>query len=90
MAMFFEMRARPWSEAASRTCWTAAPFLRRYECSDGDFSIGSIEPQFYALLREQADLTDPEFETQMDRKAWPALKEDLTLFKTRRARIGTP
>jgi alpha-methylacyl-CoA racemase len=65
---------------------TAAHFYDTYECADGKFiSIGSIEPQFYALLREKLGLTDdPDFDAQMDKAAWPALKEKLTaIFKTR-------
>ena len=47
-----------------------AHFYGVYECSCGNFiSIGSIEPQFYALLRKHADLTDADFDAQMDRKA---------------------
>ena len=37
----------------------------------------SIEPQFYRELLEKAGLGDPAFEAQMDRTAWPALKEKL-------------
>ncbi len=64
---------------------TAAHFYDTYECADGTFiSLGSIEPQFYALLREKAGLTDPAFDAQMDKSAWPALKAKLTdLFKSR-------
>ncbi len=64
---------------------TAAHFYDTYECADGTFiSIGSIEPQFYALLREKAGLSDPAFDAQMDKSAWPALKEKLTaLFKSK-------
>ena len=32
-------------------------------------ALGSIEPQFYALLREKAGLSDPAFDAQMDRDA---------------------
>jgi alpha-methylacyl-CoA racemase len=62
-----------------------AHFYGVYECSCGNFiSIGSIEPQFYALLREHAALSDADFDAQMDRKAWPALKEKLTgVFKSK-------
>lgn len=64
---------------------TAAHFYDTYECADGAFiSIGSIEPQFYALLREKAGLSDPAFDAQMDKAAWPALKAKLTdVFKSR-------
>jgi alpha-methylacyl-CoA racemase len=64
---------------------TAAHFYDTYECADGTFiSIGSIEPQFYALLREKAGLADPAFDAQMDKSAWPALKAKLAdLFKSK-------
>ena len=64
---------------------TAAHFYDTYECADGKFiSIGSIEPQFYALLREKLGLTgDTDFDAQMDKSKWPALKAKLTaIFKT--------
>jgi alpha-methylacyl-CoA racemase len=64
---------------------TAAHFYDSYECADGTFiSIGSIEPQFYALLREKLGLTDdPAFDAQMDKAQWPVLKARLTnIFKT--------
>ncbi len=64
---------------------TAAHFYDTYECADGKFiSIGSIEPQFYDLLREKMGLSDDaDFDAQMDKTQWPALKEKLTvLFKT--------
>jgi alpha-methylacyl-CoA racemase len=66
---------------------TAAHFYDTYECSDGLFiSIGSIEPQFYALLRAKTGLdADPAFDAQMDKALWPVLKEKLTaLFKSQR------
>ena len=55
-----------------------AHFYDTYECADGGYvSIGSIEPQFYALLVEKAGLTDPDFREQMNREKWPDLKEKL-------------
>ncbi len=65
---------------------TAAHFYDTYECADGKFiSIGSIEPQFYALLREKLGLKgDADFDAQMDKSKWPALKAKLTnIFKTK-------
>ncbi|MEZ5709420.1 MAG: CaiB/BaiF CoA-transferase family protein [Blastomonas sp.] len=58
---------------------TGAHFYDTYETADGKYiSIGSIEPQFYALLREKAGLTtDSDFDAQMDPAAWPALKVKL-------------
>jgi len=52
-----------------------AHFYDTYECSDGKFiSIGSIEPQFYALLLEKLGIDDAEFADQNNRALWPALK----------------
>lgn len=65
---------------------TGAHFYDTYETSDGKFiSIGSIEPQFYAKLREVAGLSDAtDFDAQMDPRKWSVLKEKLTaLFKTK-------
>ncbi|MFT4518192.1 MAG: alpha-methylacyl-CoA racemase [Halioglobus sp.] len=63
----------------------AAHFYDTYECSDGEYiSIGSIEPQFYALLKELAGLSEEEFGNQHDQSMWPALTEKLeTVFKTK-------
>ena len=64
---------------------TGAHFYDTYACADGKYiSLGSIEPQFYALLREKAGLTDPAFDAQMDPRQWGPLKDKLTaLFLTR-------
>ncbi len=64
---------------------TAAHFYDTYECGDGAYiSIGSIEPQFYALLREKLGLgDDADFDAQMDKSKWPALKAKLSaIFKS--------
>lgn len=57
-----------------------APYYDTYTCSDGKFiSIGSIEPQFYALLRAKTGLdADPEFDAQDDVDRWPSHKQKLT------------
>src|ERR1700722_11104809 len=87
MSMFFDMMAMGrWIEGReSNFLDGGAHFYGVYECACGNFvSIGSIEPQFYALLRQLAGLTDIGFDAQMDRKAWPALKQKLVnVFKTR-------
>src|SRR6266542_3127492 len=87
MSMFFDMTAMGrWVEGREQNFLDGgAHFYGVYECSCGNFiSIGSIEPQFYALLRQHAGLTDADFDAQMDRKAWPALKDQLTkVFKSK-------
>jgi alpha-methylacyl-CoA racemase len=87
MSMFFDLAAAGrWVEGREQNFLDGgAHFYGIYECSCGHFiSIGSIEPQFYALLRQHAGLTDADFDAQMDRKAWPALREKLTeVFKCR-------
>ncbi len=63
-----------------------AHFYGSYETRDGKFiSIGSIEPQFYALLLEKTGLADdPALAKQMARAEWPALKAKLTaVFKSK-------
>lgn len=87
MSMFFDMTAigRWKEERESNMLDGGAHFYGVYECKDGKFvSIGSIEPQFYALLRKLADLTDADYEAQMEAKGWPSLKEKLNkVFKTK-------
>jgi alpha-methylacyl-CoA racemase len=64
---------------------TGAHFYDTYECADGQFiSIGSIEPQFYALLRQKLGLTDDvTFDPQHDKAQWGPLKDKLTtIFKS--------
>lgn len=62
-----------------------AHFYDTYECADGEYvSLGSIEPQFYALLKELAGLSEEEFGDQNNREKWPELKEKLAaVMKTK-------
>lgn len=65
---------------------SGAHFYDTYATADGKWiSIGSIEPQFYALLLEKLELSDdPDFAQQMNPGQWDGLKERLTaLFLTR-------
>src|SRR6201994_4278682 len=89
MSMFFDMTASGrWVEGRENNFIDGgAHFYGVYECSCGHFiSVGSIEPQFYALLRKHAVLTDADFDAQMDRKAWPALREKLAKVFRRKTR----
>ena len=80
MAMFYGMKAAGvWrDERRANLLDGGAHFYDTYRCADGGWiSIGSIEPQFYALLLEKTGITDPDFTSQMDRAGWPALREKL-------------
>ena len=80
MAMFFGFKASGMmsDEHGTNLLDGGAHFYDTYECSDGKWiSLGSIEPQFYALLREKAGLDSDEWNAQMDPGQWPALKEKL-------------
>ena len=59
-------------------------FYATYRCRDGKFvTVGSIEPQFYAILLEKLGL-DPAATPQWDRKRWPALKKQFAeIFATK-------
>ena len=78
MAYFYGFRAEGvhTKERAANRIDGGAPFYDVYRCADGEWiALGSIEPQFYRLLREKAGLGDPAFDVQMERKRWPDLKE---------------
>jgi len=64
-----------------------AHFYDTYETQDGKYiSVGSIEPQFYALLVAKAGLDAGHFDAaaQHDRERWPAYKQELSrVFKAR-------
>lgn len=88
MAMIFDFQnIGQWrDERGVNLLDTGAHFYDSYETSDGKYiSIGSIEPQFYAELREVAGLVeDSDFDAQMNPAAWGPLKERLTaLFLTK-------
>lgn len=88
MAMIWGFRAQGmWGGARGENLLdTGAHFYDSYETADGKYvSIGSIEPQFYALLRDKAGLVeDADFDAQLDPRRWPALKAKLAaLFRTR-------
>jgi alpha-methylacyl-CoA racemase len=62
-----------------------AHFYDTYECADGQYvSVGSLEPQFYALLKQLAELPEDEFGDQHDQSRWPELTDRLAaIFKRR-------
>lgn len=87
MAMFNSLHAmKMWSpKRGVNLLDSGAHFYDTYETSDGKYvSIGSIEPQFYALLMEKADLDPAIFGEQNNPAKWPELKIALEeVFKTK-------
>ena len=85
---------KPWGfddqNRGSNLLDTGSHFYDTYETSDGKYiSIGSIEPQFYALLLKLGGMSDiPELasDKQLNRNDWPMQKkivEDIFRQKTR-------
>jgi alpha-methylacyl-CoA racemase len=62
-----------------------AHFYGVYETADGKHvSIGSIEPQFYAILLDKLGLAGEELPHQMDPRHWESLRARLEgIFRTR-------
>ncbi|MGE4322636.1 MAG: CaiB/BaiF CoA transferase family protein [Sphingobium sp.] len=80
MSMIWTFRAQGgWQdERGVNMLDTGAHFYDSYETKDGKYiSLGSIEPQFYRLLREKAGLDDAAWDAQMDQDQWRALKDKL-------------
>ncbi|MCP5178411.1 MAG: CoA transferase [Pseudomonadales bacterium] len=87
MAMFYTMAASGVfkTDRGTNLLDGGAHFYDTYETGDGKYiCIGSIEPQFYALLVEKAGLDKAQFSEQMNAARWPEYKAELTrVFKTR-------
>jgi alpha-methylacyl-CoA racemase len=87
MAMFYGMTASGmWRAGRSANLLDGgAQFYDVYQCKDDKWiALGSIEPQFYALLLEKTGINDPQFTAQMNRDDWPELKRKLaTVVRTR-------
>lgn len=88
LTMFHALKATGrWTDQAGTNLLDGgAHFYRPYRCKDGRyFSLGAIEPQFYAELRKLAGLEDEAFNPQMSRDKWPELRakmEAVFLTKT--------
>jgi alpha-methylacyl-CoA racemase len=87
MAMFYGQRAAGlWTDQRGANFLdTGAHYYDTYETADGKWvSVGSIEPQFYALLLKHSGIDDPEFQEQNDRSKWPEFKRKIAeIFKTK-------
>jgi alpha-methylacyl-CoA racemase len=80
MTLFYGLRhAGLWSDArGSNLLDGGAPFYGTFRCADGKWvSVGSIEPQFHALLLEKSGCDDPVLRRQMDSRDWPAQRKVL-------------
>lgn len=88
MTLMYWMRAAGrWGKRGENLLDGGAPFYNPFRCADGRWiSLGAIEPQFYALLRDKAGLTDPAFDAQMDRSRWPELTEKMAVVIASRTR----
>lgn len=87
MAMYYGFRAEgEWSDTHGTNLLDGGPhFYDVYETSDGKWiTVASLEPQFYALLREKAGLGEVEWDSQMDRNKWPEQKVRIAeIFRTK-------
>lgn len=87
MAMFNSLHAMNlWTtQRGTNLLDSGAPFYDVYETKDGKYvSIGALEPQFYALLIQKAELDPSVFSPQMNPKNWSKQKETLEMvFKNK-------
>jgi alpha-methylacyl-CoA racemase len=84
MMMYGALASGAWIEerGANRTDG-GAPYYHVYETKDGEYvAVGSIEPQFYALLLKYTGLEGESLPEQTDRSAWPDMQTRLArIFK---------
>lgn len=87
MTLMYGLRhAGLWSDSrGSNILDGGAPFYGTFRCADGEWvSLGSIEPQFYALLLQKSGCADPILQAQMDSRKWPEQKQALErIFATK-------
>ena len=87
MAAFYgHMVGNRWTnQRASNGVDGGAPYYGVYKCLDGEWiALGSIEPQFFAILLEKLGITDFPHARQRDPSHWPDLRARLeATFATR-------
>src|SRR5579863_1167266 len=84
MMMYGALAAGAWrEERGSNRTDGGAHFYHVYETEDGEhIAVGSIEPQFYALLLKHTGLAGERLPAQMDRTSWPDMQQRLArIFK---------
>lgn len=76
------------SETRGQSVHDSSHFYATYRCADDHYvALGSMEPQFYALMREKLGLdTDANFDAQWDRQRWPQQREQLAAIFAQRTR----
>jgi alpha-methylacyl-CoA racemase len=80
------MSMNMWSaERYSNRLDGGAYYYGSYECKEGKhISIGSLEPQFYALLLEKCEISEDSFKEQLEQASWPIKREKMeAIFKTK-------
>ncbi|MGE0419381.1 MAG: CaiB/BaiF CoA transferase family protein [Acetobacteraceae bacterium] len=87
MAAFYgHMAGGRWTDRrASNGVDGGAPYYGVYQCADGKWiALGSIEPQFFAILMTKLGITDFPRDRQRDPAYWPPLRAKLeAAFRTR-------
>ena len=75
--MYGFMASGDWKDQrASNMLDGGAHFYGTYRCSDDKWvAIGSIEPQFYALLVEKSGIADVDLSAQRDPNTWPDMRK---------------
>ena len=82
--MYAALASGAWTEERGKNRTDGgAHYYQVYETKDGEHvAVGSIEPQFYALLLKHTGLAGASLPEQTDRAAWPAMQERLAaIFK---------
>ncbi|NGP07388.1 CoA transferase [Rhodococcus sp. 14C212] len=77
LTIIHDMVARgTWGDRGTNLLDSGAPYFNVYETKDGrHLSIGSLEPQFYALVKEGLGFADGDLPEQTDRSRWPEARK---------------
>jgi alpha-methylacyl-CoA racemase len=82
--MYAALASGAWKEERGKNRTDGgAHYYHVYETKDGEYvSVGSIEPQFYALLLKHTGLDGDAIPEQTDRATWPTMQQRLgAVFK---------
>ena len=92
MMMYGALAAGAWvEERGSNRTDGGAHYYHVYETKDGEHvAIGSIEPQFYALLLKHTGLEGESLPEQTDRTSWPDMQRGSRASSSRRRAPNGP